>query len=154
MFWIFKQLQLFRINLWPIVGKGFKECYNFVSGSTSIKTYVQKLSWNQISNPYACWENMVAPKWTQSQYMVEGVTWWKYSTDLLVFIVFLWNMASTHGVSWEFKKRKLLQTFQKMKMPASMGSLLFEMLYELLCFVRPPLNTIQNSLEIFSVQIV
>jgi hypothetical protein len=63
-------------------------------------------------------------------------------------------MASTHRVSWEFKKRKLLQTFQKMKMPASMGSLLFEMLYELLCFVRPPLNTIQNSLEIFSVQIV
>lgn len=62
MFWIFLQLQLFRINLWPIVGKGFKECYNFVSGSTSIKTYVQKLSWNQISNTYACWENMVAPK--------------------------------------------------------------------------------------------
>jgi hypothetical protein len=26
-------------------------------------------------------------------------------------------------------KRKLLQTFQKMKMPASMGSSLFEMLY-------------------------
>ncbi len=134
--------------------KGFKECYNFVSGSTSIKIYVQKLSLNKISNTYACWENMVAPKWTQSQYMVEGVRWWKYSTDLLVFIVFLWNMASTHRVSWEFKKRKLLQTFQKMKMPASMGSSLFEMLNELLCSVRAPLNTIQNSLEIFSVQIV
>jgi hypothetical protein len=51
-------------------------------------------------------------------------------------------------------KRKLLQTFQKMKMPASMGSSLFEMLYELLCSVRAPLNTIQNSLEIFSVHIV
>jgi hypothetical protein len=46
-------------------------------------------------------------------------------------------MTSTHGVSWEFKKRKLLQTFQnmkmqasqKMKMQASMGSSLFEMLY-------------------------
>jgi hypothetical protein len=47
-----------------------------------------------------------------------------------------------------------LQTFQKMKMPASMGSSLFEMLNELLCSVRAPLNTIQNSLEIFSVQIV
>lgn len=134
--------------------KGFKECYNFVVGSISIKTYVQKLSWNKISDTYACREYMVAPKWTQFQYMVEGVTWWKYSTNLLVFIVFLWYMVSTHWVSWEFLKKKLLQTFQKMKMLASMGSSLFEMLYELLCYVRAPLNTIQNSLEIFSVQLV
>jgi hypothetical protein len=50
---------------------------------------------------------------------------------------------------------KTTASISKDEMLATMGILLFEMLsMSFCCFVSAPLNTIQNSLEIFSAQIV
>jgi hypothetical protein len=49
--------------------------------------------------------------------------------------------------------KKTTASISKDEMLASMGVLLFEMLsMSFCCFVSAPLNTIQNSLEIFSVK--